>query len=532
MTVLPSMGGVLPPYLRVRLGALRYSWRGRQSAHVERAYPAWLRHETPGFCVADGPLISVLLPVHNPPAGLLRAALASVAGQTYTNWELCVADDASAPEVAALVAQHAAADPRIRVVRLPKNTGIAAATNAALGIATGAFVALLDHDDLLAPHALARVAGALADSPDLGMIFSDEDQLIGGRRCRPYFKPGWNPDLLLGQNLVSHLGIYRRSLLEKIGGLRAGFDGSQDYDLALRAAAAIPADRIRHIPEILYHWRQHPKAFSSRKLDACRASALAALAERLGPAGHPEPAPDQPLWTRIAFAIPTPPPLLSLIVREPAEAPSDPLYPSAEAVADASSARGQILVFLAPGLVPAAPGWLRELAGQALRPEIACAGGRVDQPNLCVAEAGSTLDPDAIVQTLSAADPDDPGYLGQYQLARSVSAVSRICLAIRADLFRAAGGFDPRAGAYADADLCLRLAEQGLRCVWTPHARLRYRNTIAPVRPDAAGAAYMRQRWGKTLAHDPYANPNLVIRAGTLGLADRQPHPPQRPATP
>ncbi len=474
----------------------------------------------------------MLLPVHNPPAVLLRAAFASVTAQTYQNWELCVADDASAPDVSALVARHAGADPRIRSVRLPKNAGIAAATNAALGIAQGAFVALLDHDDLLAPHALSRVAGALAESPDLGVIFSDEDQLIGGRRCRPYFKPGWNPDLLLGQNLVSHLGVYRRALLERIGGLRAGFDGSQDYDLALRATAAITAGQIRHIPEILYHWRQHRSAFSARKLEACRVSALAALAEQLGPAGHPEPAPDQPLWTRITFAIPAPVPLLSLIVPNAAEAPADPLYPMAETVENAAAARGQVLVFLAPGLVPAAPGWLRELAGQALRPEIACAGGRVDQPNGCVAEAGGTLHPEEIVQTLRAADPDDPGYLGQFQLARSVSAVSRACLAIRADLFREAGGFDPRAGAYADADLCLRLADKALRCVWTPHARLRYREATAPARPDAAGVAYMRQRWGKTLARDPYANPNLVIRAGKLGLSDRRAHTPQRPATP
>jgi GT2 family glycosyltransferase len=498
---------------------------------VELAYPAWLRREVRGFCVSDGPLISVLLPVHNPPTSVLRAAVASVAGQTYQNWELCVADDASAPDVAALAAQLAACDPRIRLVRLPVNAGIAAATNTALGIARGAFVALLDHDDLLAPHALSRVAGALAESPDLGMIFSDEDQLIGGRRCRPYFKPGWNPDLLLGQNLVSHLGVYRRSLLEQIGGLRPGFDGSQDYDLALRASAAIPPSQIRHIPEVLYHWRQHRSAFSSRKLEACRASALGALAERLGPDGHPEPAPDQPLWTRIAFAIPTPAPLVSLIVPDLAEAPADLLYPMAETAADAAAARGQVLVFLAPGLVPVAPGWLRELVGQALRPDIGCAGGRLDQPDGCVAEAGFTLHAEEIVQSLRAGDPHDPGYLGQFRLARSVSAVSRACLAIRADRFREAGGFDPRAGAYADADLCLRLTERGLRCVWTPHARLRYREATQ-ARPDQAGAAYMRQRWGKALARDPYANPNLVIRAGKLGLADRRAHTPQRPATP
>jgi GT2 family glycosyltransferase len=201
-------------------------------------------------------------------------------------------------------------------------------------------------------------------------------------------------------------------------------------------------------------------------------------------------------------------------------------------VHDAEAASGSVLLFLAPGLHRGRPGWLRDLASQALRPGIGCAGGRLDQPGGCIAHAGFTLDPHDIAQTLSpSADPHDPGYFGQFLLARTVSAVSRDCLAIRTDLFRQEGGFDARAGAYADTDLCLRLAARGLRCVWTPHARLRYR-VSQRVPADPSGGAYMRQRWGKTLARDPYANPNLVIRAGNLCLADRHPHPPQRPATP
>jgi GT2 family glycosyltransferase len=505
---------------------------GRQSAHIERAYPDWIAGEDGGFCVPEGAPISVLLPVYNPPVALLRAAIGSVVAQTYRHWDLCIADDGSAPAIAAELAAWVAFDPRIRMVRLPGNAGIAAATNAALAMARGDFVALLDHDDTLAPHALARIAGAIAETPDAGVIFSDEDQLIGRMRCRPYFKPGWNPDLLLGQNAVSHLGVYRRSLMEQIGGLRDGFDGSQDYDLALRATAAVPPFQVRHVPHVLYHWRQHGRSFSSRRLATCQASARAALTERLGAQGRPEPLPELPLWTRIAFAIPSSAPLVSVILPGAAQMPGDPLYPSVEIVADAEAASGGVLLCLAAGLVPMRPGWLRELVGQALRPEIGCAGARLDQPGGCVAHAGFTLDPLEIAQTLAPrAEAGDPGYVGQFLLARTVSAVSRDCLAIRADLFRQAGGFDARAGTYADIDLCLRLAERGLRCVWTPQARLGYRE-VPRAPADPAGAAYMRQRWGESLARDPYANPNLVIRDGNLGLADGRTHTPQRPARP
>ncbi len=488
----------------------RPAWR------IHRAYRGWLARAPLAQGTPDGPRISILLPVHNVAAPYLRACLASVFAQSYRNWELCVADDASdAPHVGPLLAE-AACDARVRLARLAENGGIAAATNAALALATGDFVALLDHDDMLAPQALARIAAEIARYPDLCVVFSDEDQLVRGRRCRPYFKPGWNPDLMLSQNLVSHLGVYRRSVVQAIGGMRPGFEGSQDYDFALRAIAAAPPGAVRHVPAILYHWRQHERSFSAQRLAACAAAARRAVQEVL-PGIRAEPDATIPNWTRIRHPLPAPPPMAVVVAA--GEAPADPDYPWARPGPETAAAGpGDVLVFCAPGLQPAAPGWLRELVSQALRPDIGCAGARLDTPDGRIWHAGFQLDPDTIAATpRPRSDRRDPGYAGHFVLARSVSAVSRDCLAVRAALFAELGGFDPRAGHYTDIDFCLRLAERGLRCVWTPHARLRYRALPCAI-SDPEGAAFMRRRWSETLAHDPYVNPHLVLRRGRLSL--------------
>ncbi len=501
--------------------------RRRSGMRVEAAYPGWASAPCQAI---DGPLISVLMPVFDPPAAALSAAIGSVRHQTYRHWQLCIADDASSgPEVASIIARQAAADPRICTVRLDRNRGIAPATNAALGLSAGEIVALLDHDDELAPHALARLAAEAAAHPAAEMFFSDEDQLAQGRHQAPYFKPGWNPDLMLGQNVVNHLAGYRRERLLALGGWREGFEGSQDYELALRFAGSCGAAAIRHIPGILYHWRQLPGSFSAADPARAGAAARRALAEHL-PGTKIEAELLYPGWSRVSFPVPDPEPLVSIVGDTGRPPPADPHYTTTETVASADTARGAVLLMLAPGLQPFGPGWLRELVSHALRPEIGAAGGRLDRPDGRILQSGLVLDPDRIAQTVSPrSDPDDPGYFGQFRLPRTVSALSLDCLAIRRDLFMACGGFDAACGPYADVDLCLRLASRGLRCVWTPHARLRYQRlparTSRRVARDAVAAHLMRERWGAVLARDPYFNPNLAIRNGNLALARRQAAP-------
>ena len=203
------------------------------------------------------PLISVLVPLYNTPEALLRQCIDSVRKQTYSNWELCLVDDgSSSPHVAKVCTQYASQDQRIKFARREVSGHISAATNSALALASGDFVALLDHDDELALHALYMIAAALDVNPELDFLYSDEDKIDEhGRRFDPWFKPDWNYDLMLSQNAVVHLAVYRRSILEDIGGFRTDFDGSQDYDVTLRFSERTTPDRILHIPHILYHWR-------------------------------------------------------------------------------------------------------------------------------------------------------------------------------------------------------------------------------------------------------------------------------------
>jgi len=207
--------------------------------------------------MAERPQISVLMPVYNPPLGLLEKAIQSVIDQIYPDWELCIADDASTdPGVKVLIEEFIQKDPRIRAVFRTENGHISAASNSALAIVTNPYLALLDHDDVLHPHALYYVAQTILAHPDYEIIYSDEDKITKrGRRVDPYFKPDFNYELLLSHNMVSHLGVYRTNTVRKVGGFQVGLEGSQDYDLLLRIIEKTSFQQIRHIPLPLYHWR-------------------------------------------------------------------------------------------------------------------------------------------------------------------------------------------------------------------------------------------------------------------------------------
>ncbi len=239
----------------------------------------------------------------------------------YESWELCIADDASTnPEVPAALNKFAAGDTRIKITFRKHNGHIAACSNSALALATGEWVALLDQDDLLAEHALAVVAATLNQHPEAGLIYSDEDKIDEtGARCRPYFKSDWNPELLLGQNCISHLGIYRSALLREVGGFREGFEGSQDYDVALRCSEQLRADQIRHIPRVLYHWRmiEGSVAHDAEAKPYAREAARRAIADHLKRrrmAGRVTPCPENVDWHRVVFDLPNPAPLASIII--------------------------------------------------------------------------------------------------------------------------------------------------------------------------------------------------------------------------
>ena len=253
-----------------RYDALRASNRSEIRAHIER--------------FGATPLISIVMPVYNPSPAHLRAAIESVRAQLYPHWELCVMNDASpAKHVNRILARYEKCDPRIKVGRRAENGGIAAASNEALALTTGDFVALLDDDDLLASTALYFIACEINTHPDAQLIYSDEDKLdTTGHRGNAHFKPDWNWPLFLAQNFFSHLGVFKTELIKRVG-FRSGFEGSQDYDLVMRCAEQIEPGQIRHIPRVLYHWRMSEKsaALNFNAKPHARAAAIKAVEEHL-----------------------------------------------------------------------------------------------------------------------------------------------------------------------------------------------------------------------------------------------------------
>lgn len=488
-------------------------------------------------CFRFKPLISIIMPTYETPEWALQEAITSVQRQLYPYWELCIADDASkANHVPELLNRLAATDQRIKWTQRSKNGHIAAASNSALSLATGEYIALMDHDDLLSERALYEVAATLDDNPSLDIIYSDEDQIDRkGNRFNPYFKTDWNPDLLLGHNFVSHLGVYRRSLVERVGGFREGLEGSQDYDLALRCADTSQPDRIHHIPAILYHWRRDSSisSFSERQLERCAAAGRRAVKDHLdrrGEAAEVEPHPDLPNWNRVARRLPAPPPLVSLIVptRDNAQLlgpcvegllyrtdypalevlivdndsrspqtlqlfdrlrqdhrvrilkyPGDFNYSAINNMA-ATEAKGPILGLINNDIEVIDADWLSEMVALAVLPEVAAVGAKLLYPDNRVQHGGIAIGLGGIANSINLLRPRlESGYFGRNMLVSSVSAVTAACMVVRKSVFTELGGLDADhlAVAFNDVDFCLRARRKGYRNVWTPHAELYHRES-------------------------------------------------------
>ena len=486
------------------------------------------------------PLLSVLMPVYQTDERWLRRAIESVLAQVYDHWELCVADDASRrPHVRRVLAEYATRDPRIKVVYRAHNGHISEASNSALALAAGEYVALLDHDDELARDALYHVAGQLARDPEVDVLYSDEDKLDPrGRRVGPYLKPDWSPDLFLSQNLVSHLGVYRTAMVRELGGFRKGYEGSQDYDLALRVIDTVGPARVRHIPHVLYHWRIVPGSAARGGDEKAYAAgaAIRALQSHLdrrapGAVAGPGYAP----FYRVRYPLPAPPPRVTVVVagdvpqKRRADLMRSVRYPAVEWVwidgaaagvspvarlnRAATRAGGEVLVFLDAALRPADDTWLEELVAHALRPDVGVSGGRVWDRAGRILHAGYLLAfdrPHPVLAAHAGLHKDDPGQMGRNQVVQNFLAVSGECLAVRRSLFEAVGGFaaDEFPRALHDIDLCLRLRERGHRTVWTPHAgfMLVGRDIQAA---DAEAVCELRRRWKNQVSRDPYRHPAL-----------------------
>jgi GT2 family glycosyltransferase len=525
--------------------------------------------------------ISVVMPVYNPPPNYLDIAIQSVLAQRYQNWELCIADDASSDgRVKEILEGWARFDVRIKVVFRRENGNISAATNAAAALASGEFLLFLDQDDELEPDCLAEIALRLAETPDADMAYTDDDKVDAqGRRFDPQFKPDWSPELLLSYMYISHAFVVRRSLFEALGGFRVGYEGSQDYDFALRAAER--ARGVVHVPRILYHWRAVPgstAATSDAKpgsIDAGLRAVSDALARR-----HVQASAYHPEWARrarlgiyshqfpdvgpsVTVVIPTKNQhaildrcLKSLekttyrnysvlIVDNESDDPQSISYLSSvkhrvERIPNpgpsfsfahinnraALLADSKYLLFLNNDTEVIEPRWLSQMVGYAQMRAIGAVGARLIFPDGRIQHAGIVhgLYQGMAGPAFKLLPSTDNGYLWYTRVVRDYMAVTAACMLTQRELFLKLGGFDERnfAVGYNDVDYCYRLIGAGFRCVYCADAELRHHeNYSRGQRDDAREEGAFRRKY-KSL-RDPWYNPNLSLDNERFEVQPRHP---------
>lgn len=524
------------------------------------------------------PTISVLLPAYNSDPRWLRRAFDSVREQLYPHWQLCIVDDASTqPHVWKTIERYAKRDERIKAFRREENGHISAASNDALRLATGDFIALLDHDDELAPTALYLVACAIDENPDARLFYSDEDKLDRqGRRTDPYFKPDWNPDLFHTQNYVSHLSVYEAALVREAGGLRLGFEGSQDYDLTLRCIEQLAPAQIHHIPHVLYHWRiadESTATFAAAKPYAHEA-AIRAVQEHLDRRGAgASVVAHYGSYQRLIYSPPADHPLVSIVIptRDRVSLLRQCItslvpkteYPNFEVIVvdnesseretlgylrlltatgrtsvvrvpgefnysklnnlGVAHARGEFIALLNNDLEVMNADWLSEMVSHAARPEIGAVGARLWYPDGKMQHGGVILGVGGVATHAHVGIRKEHGYFARAHLAQNFSAVTGACMLVRKEVYQRLGGLDEvnLAVAFNDVDFCLRLIEAGLRVVWTPHAELVHHESASRGLEDTgtkqrrflAEVAFMQNKWGHVLEADPFYNPNFSIES-------------------
>lgn len=521
------------------------------------------------------PLISIVMPVYDTPANLLREAIDSVRAQIYEKWELCIADDQSPrPHVRRMLEDYAAKDARIKVVFREANGHISEATNSAFELASGSWIALMDHDDTLAPHALAEVAFEIAKHPDAEMIYSDEDKLDDkGERYDAYFKPDFSRELFRSQNYLNHLSVHRTANIRAVGGWRKGFEGSQDYDLNLRIFERIDPAKIRHIPKVLYHWRAvaGSTAVAGSEKSYAYDAGLRALEEhvaRTGLRAKAEAAGDTPFY-RLRFETPEPAPLVSLII--PTRDKLDLLRGCITSIRDkttyenyeiivvdngsvedetlsylaeldekpwgrvlrydkpfnysainnfaAERAKGSIIGLVNNDIEVISPDWLTEMVSWAAQPDVGCVGAKLYYANDTIQHAGVILGLGGVAGHSHKHFPrDHPGYFYRLKVLQNLSAVTAACLVVRADVFRQVGGLNERdlTVAFNDVDFCLKVGNAGYMNVWTPYAELYHLESISrghednPEKQARFEAEKDYMRSSWDLASDPYYSAHLT----------------------
>ncbi len=531
----------------------------------------------------ESPFFTLVTPVKDPPLSIIKATVQSVLAQSFQRWEWRLAD-ASVPgsPVSVLLEEYAQQDTRIKIIRLEKNLGIVENTNIALQNSAGEWVGLLDHDDMLAPTALAEMVSKIAEDPQIDLLYSDEDFISedGRNRRNPHFKPDYCPDFLLSLNYITHFLVVRRSLGDSIGWLRNGFDGAQDYDLILRAVEK--TRKITHIPKILYHWRETPTS-TARTITAkpyADEAGKRALADALVRRGQSAEVLSGPIPTsyRVAYQIHGKP-LVSILIpnHEQPEALrrcihsilSRSTYSNYEIIViengSSSSeifilykeleekgvqvlnwdadfnyssvnnfavqrAGGEYILLLNNDIEVISKDWIEQMLMHAQRKDVGAVGAKLYYPDHTVQHAGVVVGMGGIAGHLYLGElSSSMGYFGRLQVIQNYSAVTGACLMVQKKKFEEAGGLDECFQlAYNDVDFCLRLLEKGYRNVWTPYAELFHHESLTRGAEDTNSEKYLRfchearlfiTRWKDFIQkYDPCFNPNLSYETSDIRI--------------
>lgn len=550
-----------------------------------KIYHMWIKKNEPGLSELNKqkirsfeycPKISIIVPVYNTPLRMLTAMIKSVVSQTYSNWELCIADASKNCSCASeIINRFVLKDKRIKVKYLPQNKGIAGNSNEAISLATGDFIALLDHDDIIAPFALFEVVKAINENPQVDLMYSDEDKITENskRRYAPFFKPDFSPDTLRSLNYVCHFTVIRSQLGKSLGWFREGFEGAQDHDLIFRVSEK--AKKIVHIPKILYHWRAHrnstamdlkakPLAPSSGK--RCVEEHL----QRLGLRGEVL-CDEESAHYAIRYEIKDKP-FVSVIIPNKDQSEllekcvtsiikksgckdyeiiivensslnretfqtyqklgrykniriiewNHPFNFSALNNYAAAQAKGEILLFLNNDTEIINAGCFEKMLEYAIRKDVGAVGAKLYYSDGTIQHGGIIIGLGGIAgHAHKSFSGKHPGYFRRLQIVQNLSAVTAACLMTRRDVFKEVGGFDETFSmAFNDVDLCLKMREKGYLIIWTPYAELYHHESKTRGSEDTQEKQdrfqremhEMKKRWETILKFgDPYYNPNMTL---------------------
>lgn len=529
------------------------------------------------------PVISVAVPAFRTPEKFLVQMIDSLQAQTYGKWELCIANGSPDDEnMKGILDQYTKKDSRIRVSSLTENKGIAGNTNSALEMATGEFVGLLDHDDLLAPNALYEIVNALNEDRELDALYTDEDKVTTelDEHFQPHLKPDFNLDLLRSNNYICHFFVVRRTVIQKAGGFRAEFDGAQDHDFIFRCVEK--AQKVGHVPEILYHWRTHKASTADNpasKMYAFAAGkrAIEAHLKRMGVEGTVSHTPDLGFF-RVQYPVQGEP-LVSIII--PNKDEKDTLKACIQSIREKTEyqnyeiiiiennsttdeifqyykelskdpqirllrwkkefnysainnygvnhAKGQYLLFLNNDVKIITSGWIREMLGMCQRPEVGAVGVKLIYPDNTIQHAGCVMGIGGIAGHMFVNMPANrTGYLHKASILQDMSAVTAACMMMKRSAFEEAGGFTEKLSvAFNDVDLCLKVRRNERLIVYDPYVELYHMESKTrgeednpeKVRRFQEEIEYMRCQWIDILKKgDPYYNKNLSLTKWNYSL--------------